>query len=191
MFMAVKLNSGKISQHATLSLSLDCTNDGDAKKCDKASDAGTKKVTAKDAGKKDGAMDNTQGAMLALAYNLFDRAVCDCNMTHAADGYCTTAPYKKEKIDCIEQAVNAVSDKGNVRSKVACDVKAITQATQACTASCSTNCTTQKVGDALRSEGSNAGCTLTIPALDACFAGGLLGDAGTKDAGAKTDAGAK
>lgn len=194
MFMAVMLNSGKISQHATRTFTLDCTQDGNAANCDKPSDAGTKGTAGKpspkvDAGKRDGAVDlNSPEERLGAAYAGFDKAVCGCStLPDKASTYCGDAPVPLSVVDCIKARVQANKSMACVMGKVNCDVAAINALATTC-ASCSCNSNpNQMLGAALAAE-SGTGCKFAIPGIDTCMLS--LGDAGVKDAGTK-DAGAK
>jgi hypothetical protein len=189
MFMAVQLNSGKISQHGTRTFTLDCKKDGDAAKCDK--DAGTKKgaagkaSTVADAGKRDASVDNSLGEMLAAAYTAFDLAVCGCGTTDQTNPYCDAAPFPKTAVECVKTQVNDNSSMACISAKVSCDVRAINALTSTCK-SCGCADPNQMLGAALTGE-TGASCGFTLPGIDTCKLN--LGDAGVKDAGAAKDAG--
>jgi hypothetical protein len=194
--MAVKLDSGKISQHAEQSFTLDCTKDGDKNKCGeidagKPSGTGGKTSTKPDAGKPaDAGTINDDAEKLAQQVVMFNLAVCGCNGGMRAS-YCDPMGYSMSDVKCLTTAARKALDATTHKNtRVTCDIMAVSNYVTMCQSSCTT-CTYQGLGDALRMSTTSA-CRMMpeIPGLDACML--KLGDAGMpKDAGGTADAGAK
>jgi len=198
MFQAVVLKSGKVSKHMTRDFELDCTNDGDSKKCAStgSSSKGDAGATSGSGGSKDaGASTGSAGASggvasyameLGTAFATFDGAACKCGT--APDKaknpvYCSTAPYTQAEVTCIQDAVTAAG--GSSDTAANCTIGALKTATMACASTCT--CTQA----AVEAEIATSKCA-TIPGVASCTgsSGSAGASGGAMDAGiAPVDAG--
>jgi len=123
MLQAVVLHSGKVSKMLMRDFEMDCTKDGDSKKCGGSSTSSTSKTdagrsgtggtsAAKDAGTS--SMTSAAGAQLATEiasdFAMLDQAACRCATPPSTMTYCSTAPYSMSQIKCISDAIMAAGD---------------------------------------------------------------------------------
>jgi hypothetical protein len=179
MFLAAMLHKGGVSKHQMRSFELDCRDDGDATKCPKAADTGSKSDAGKTgaAGSAADAGTAKAGATLQAGYLTFDRAVCGCST--AADKtmtFCAVAPFSSAATACVQTTIDDPKNSASLPIASCYD-----RVIRALATSCKSGCTC----DVAMLNAQLASMCGALPALDACGLGSGAADGGAVDAGAK------
>ena len=147
MVEALKRHGGSVSKHVTRHFTLDCRKKGDAAKCPKDSSKGggsagkDTSTTSKDAGSTEnpGADEpDPAAAALGSAFATFDKAHCvTCDTTgREKAAYCDTAPFARDTVQCVEDAVNENADTSGVTSWANCMAGQLTASSKTCASVC-------------------------------------------------------
>jgi hypothetical protein len=144
MVEAIKRHGGSISKHVTRHFTLDCRKKGDAGKCPKDSSskggggsAGKDtSTTTKDSGTDTGSdTPDLPAAGLGSAFAKFNQAHCvTCNTQKEV--FCETAPFSRDTVQCVEDAVNENADTSGVTSWANCMAGQLTASAKTCGSVC-------------------------------------------------------